>query len=100
METLIINDKINHLLQNLQFKDINDVLKDYLMTELLCKISNFNQQIDFFEKKYCKALQEVKTEYEKNEEKFEVYDDLMTWEFASQGKEYWQEKLDELKNVL
>ncbi len=31
---------------------------------------------------------------------YEKYDDLMAWEFAVQGRDYWSEKLEELKSVL
>ena len=43
---------------------------------------------------------EFKKEYESGAEDYEKYDDLMAWEFAQQGKEYWEKKLEELKSVL
>jgi len=53
-----------------------------------------------FNDKYGKTLVEFKKEYESGAEDYEKYDDLMAWEFAQQGKEYWEKKLEELKSVL
>ncbi|MGA1842174.1 MAG: hypothetical protein ACMUIU_16255 [bacterium] len=100
MKKSIINDKLNTLVQEFDFKDITELVKDYLVTEILYKISNFTEEIEHFEEKYGKSLIEFKKEYEKGKEDFEKYDNLMAWEFAQQGKEYWEKKLEEVKNVL
>jgi hypothetical protein len=34
---------------------------------------------------------------ETSDEDFAKYDDLMTWEFAQQGKEYWEKHLERVK---
>lgn len=52
------------------------------------------------ENRYGKNLVEFKEESEAGLEDFEKYDDLMAWEFAQQGKDYWNKKLEELKSVL
>ena len=95
MKTLIVNEKLNSLLQELEFKDITELVKDSLITEILYRISSFLEDIEHFENKYGKNYIEFKKEYEIGEEYFEKYDDLMTWEFAQQGKEYWEKKLEE-----
>ena len=100
MGKLVIDEKLNSLIHEFEFKDVTELVKDYLVTRVLCKISNFSEEIEHFEKKYGKGLIEFKKEYECGEEDFERYDDLMAWEFAKQGKEYWEKKLEELKNVL
>ena len=100
MKKSIINDKLNALVQEFDFKDITELVKDYLVTEILYRISNFTEEIEHFERKYGKSLKEFKKEYEKRKENFEKYDNLMAWEFAQQGKEYWEKKLEEVKNVL
>ena len=33
-------------------------------------------------------------------EDFEKYDDLMTWEFAQQGRDYWNKKLERVKECF
>ena len=100
METLEIDEKLHRLIQELEFKDIKEVVKDSLITEILYRILKFSEEIERFENKYGKNLLEFKKEYEAGLEDFEKYDDLMAWEFAQQGKDYWNKKLEELKSVL
>lgn len=100
MEALAKNETLNNLLKELAIKDIPELIKDSLTTEILCKISDFSDEVKHFEEKYNMSFVEFNKEYETNEENFEKYDDLMAWEFAYQGKEYWQAKLKELKSVL
>ncbi|MDA8105710.1 MAG: hypothetical protein M0Z71_10055 [Nitrospiraceae bacterium] len=100
MKTLEIDDKLDKLIQELEFKDAKDVLKDSLITEILHRISRFSDDVERFEKKYGKAFSEFRKEYESGSEDYEKYDDLMAWEFAVQGRDYWSKKLEELKSVL
>ncbi len=100
MSTLTLNEKIDALIRELDFKDVKGLIKDSLVTEILCRISSFAEEIEGFEKKYGTNLEEFKRQYESREEDFEKYDDLMAWEFAQQGKEYWEKKLKELESVL
>ncbi|MGQ9693379.1 MAG: hypothetical protein ACUVWV_01415 [Thermodesulfobacteriota bacterium] len=100
MSTLAVNEKLKSLIQELEFKDVNELIKDSLVTEILYRISNYSDEIEAFEKKYGKGLKEFQKEYESNKEDFEKYDDLMAWEFAEQGREYWEQKLKDLKSVL
>ena len=71
-----------------------------MVTEILYRISNYSDEIEAFEKKHAKALKEFQKEYESNKEDLEKYDDLMAWEFAEQGREYWDQKLKDLKSAL
>lgn len=100
MKTLEINDRLESLIRELEFKDVKDVIKDSLFTEILYRISKFTDEVNRFNTKYGKPLEEFKREYESGEEDYEKYDDLMAWEFAQRGKEYWEKKLEELKSVL
>lgn len=100
METMTIDEKLHNLIRELEFKDAKEVIKDSLITEILCKISKFSEDTERFENKYGKNLVEFKKEYESGLEDFEKYDDLMEWEFVQQAKEYWNKKLEELKSVL
>ena len=100
MKTLEIDDKLDNLIHELEFKDAKDVLKDSLVTEVLHRISRFSDEMERFEKKYGKAYVEFRQEYESGIEDYEKYDDLMAWEFAVQGRDYWSSKLEELKSVL
>ncbi len=100
METLIIDEKLHSLIHELEFKDAREVLKDSLITEILYRVLKFSEDVERFEMKYKKYLPEFKKEYEEGMEDFKKYDDLMAWEFAQQGKDYWNKKLEELKCVL
>lgn len=100
MTTITVNDSLEKLLHELSFQDSREVIKEPLATEILARIAAFKSEVKHFEKKYGKSFQEVKAKYEKEEEQFEVYDDLMAWEFAVEGLNYWQQKLDDIHRVL
>jgi hypothetical protein len=100
MKTLEIDERLDRLIHDLEFKDVKDVIKDSLITEILYRISKFSEEVERFEKKYDKVLMEFKNEYESDKEDYERYDDLMAWEFAQQGRDYWNKNLEELKSVL
>ncbi|GFP31500.1 hypothetical protein [Candidatus Hakubella thermalkaliphila] len=100
MKALEIDDRLESLISELEFKEAKEVIKDSLFTEILYRISKFTDEVNWFNDKYGKTLEEFKKEYESKAEDYEKYDDLMAWEFAQQGKEYWEKKLEELKSVL
>lgn len=100
METMAIDEKLHKLINELEFKDAKEVIKDSLVTEILYRISKYSEEEERFKNKYSKNLLEFKKEYEAGAEDFEKYDDLMAWEFAQQAKEYWNKKLEELKSVI
>jgi len=100
MKALEIDDKLDSLINELEFKDAKAVIKDSLFTEILYRISRFTDEARRFNVKYGKTLAEFQKEYESKAEDYEKYEDLMAWEFAEQGKEYWEKKLEELKSVL
>ncbi len=79
---------------------MSEIIRDTLITEILCKISDFSDEVKHFEEKYGKNLSCFIKEYESEDEDFDKYDDLMAWEFAQQGKQYWENKLKEAKSVL
>ncbi len=100
MKTLEIDDKLDSLINELEFKDVRAVVKDTLFTEILYRISRYTDEVGRFKDKYGSALAKFKEECEVGTEDYEKCDDLMAWEFAEQGKEYWEKKLEELKSVL
>jgi septation ring formation regulator EzrA len=100
MQATVGNEALNDLLKELAIGSVSELIRDSLMTEILCKISDFSDEVSHFEKKYGKSFPEFNTQYEGGEEEFEQYDDLMAWEFAQHGKQYWETKLEEAKSVL
>ncbi len=95
-----IEQKLKPLLRELNIGSLEEIVKDYLFTEILYRISKFEEEIQYFQRKYQKSFEEFKKEYETSEENFEAYDDLMAWEFAIEGYNYWKQKFEELKSVL
>ncbi|WP_022852534.1 hypothetical protein [Thermodesulfatator atlanticus] len=95
-----IEEKLKPLLAELNIGSLEEIVKDYLFTEILYRISKFEEEMQYFQKKYQKSFEEFKKEYESSEENFTAYDDLMAWEFAIEGYNYWKQKLEELKSVL
>jgi len=100
MQIISLEEKIKPFLKELSIKNIEEILEDYLSTEILFKITQFKNEIESFQKKYNRTFEELKKEYENSEEKFEIYDDLMAWEFAIEGFNYWSKKLEELKKCF
>lgn len=100
MEALAENEILNNLLKELSIRDIPELVKDYLVTEILSKISDFSGEVKHFREKYNMSFVDFNKDYEAKEEDFEKYDDLMAWQFAKEGQEYWQAKLKELDSVL
>lgn len=97
---IVINEKVKNIVRELEFKGVEELIKDTVMTEIFCRVSNFSEEVEHFEKKYGKGFEVFNKEYEDSEEDFVKYDDLMAWKFAQEGKSYWEKKLDELKSVL
>lgn len=100
MGTQVNEGFLNSLLKELAIRDVSQLIKDSLITEILSRLSDFASEVEHFEAKYHKKFDEFSKEYEANEEDFKKYDDLMAWEFALQGKQYWEKKLKEAKRVL
>ena len=60
MKTLEIDAKLDRLINELEFKDVKEVIKDSLFTEILCRISKFTDEVNWFNDKYGKTLEEFK----------------------------------------
>jgi len=100
MATMTLTEPLQNILQEFTISNPLDIIKDYLMTEILCKISDFTQEVEHFQAKYGQRFQEFETAYNASEEDFARYDDLMAWKFAQQGKTYWEKRLEGIKHVL
>ena len=100
MEAIQIDKKVIDILQELSFQTPSRLIRDYMLTELLYRLSNFTVEAQHFEKKYGTTYLEFEKAYERGNEDFGKYDDLMAWKFAEEGKNYWSAKIEELKRVL
>jgi hypothetical protein len=90
MQTYAKYEAVKSLMKELAVADPSEIIRDSLVIEILCKVSDFSDEVKHFEEKYGKKFNEFNREYEAGEEDFEKYDDLMEWEFAQQGKSYWE----------
>ena len=83
--------KVRPVLREMGFAGEREALKEQVLLLLLSKISRYEAECAFFEKKYGMSLEEFVKHLESHEkEDFEKEDDLLDWRFAS-------ETLDELK---
>lgn len=100
MATLAYGDNLEQLAKELDFGDVKGLIKDVLATQILARISGFSEEVGGFEVKYGKDFQTINNEFEESDENFQKFDDLMEWRFALEGREYWQNRLKELDDVL
>lgn len=96
----ISNKKVKDIIKELNFSGVQEIVKDTIITEVLSRISNFSDEVEHFEKKYKMNFLKFKKIYESGKEDYKKYDDLMNWQFAEEGKNYWGAKLNEVENVL
>ena len=96
MSAVMLNETLYQTMHDLAIYNVADIVTDYLVTEILAKISDFSQEVEHFQTKYHQSLDTFETQYESGAEDFERYDDLMAWEFAQQGKIYWEQRLKRL----
>ena len=94
-----IDPRLLNIIRELSFQNASELIKDYMLTELLYRLSNFSAEVQHFEKKYGMNYLDFEKFYEQGEEDFEQYDDLMSWQFAEEGTKYWSAKVEELKRV-
>jgi len=98
MKEAEIDQRLLNILQELSFQNASELVKDYMLTELLYRLSNFAAEVQHFEKKNDISYLDFEKSYEQGEEDFERHDDLMSWQFAEEGKKYWSAKVEELKS--
>jgi hypothetical protein len=100
MATLAYSENLEQMAKELDFGGVKNLIEDVLATQILARISNFSEEVENFEGKYEKDYDSVNNEFEESEENFQKFDELMAWRFAREGKEYWQNRLKELGDVL
>ncbi len=99
MKEAVVDQRLLNIVRELSFQNVSEILKDYVLTELLYRLSNFTAEVEHFEQKYGQHYDDFEKSYEQENEDFGRYDDLMSWKFAEEGKRYWSAKVEELKRV-
>lgn len=100
MVTLAYSENLEQMAKELDFGGVKSLIEDVLTTQILSRISNFSEEVENFEGKYKQDYKAANNAFEVSEEDFKKFDDLMAWRFALEGKEYWQNRLKELGDVL
>ncbi len=100
MVTLAYSEQLEEIAKELDFGSVKGLITDVMTTRILSHISDFSEEIEGFELKHNKNYETASRESEEMAENFQLFDDLMAWRFAQEGKVYWQNRLKELSHVL
>ena len=77
------------------------VLREHLILTGLAKLSRYEAECGYFEKKYGESLKsfEERINRKSQEEDFAQEDDLMDWEYADAALKWWRSQLEELRRA-
>ena len=77
------------------------ILKNYALSLIHNKLSKYEAENKFFEKKYSCSFEDFKNKIEamEEEENFEWDDDFLDWKFAAENLICWKEKLQEVNSL-
>jgi len=81
------------------FETREEMLKDFLYSIALTKVSDYRKREQVYEKKYKQSFKEFeKRVLEKDrEEVFEEWDDYITWKAVHEAYKLWAEKYKKLE---
>jgi len=98
MQTLKIEDKLKNILEKEQINPEN-ALREFVILSILGKKEKYLLEISKFEKKYNSDFYSFAKliHSKRNQENFEIEDDLMDWEFAIKSLEILESNLAKLK---
>ncbi|MEQ8168833.1 MAG: hypothetical protein ABRQ38_08030 [Candidatus Eremiobacterota bacterium] len=97
-EDFQIPENLNNIYKLMEISPVG-ILRSYALNLIHGKISRYEVESRYFEKKYNCSFDEFKNRIEsmEEEENFEWDDDFMDWKFAFENLLYWQKKLQELE---
>lgn len=74
------------------------ILHEHALLTTLMKLSRYESECAFFEKKYGVSLESFRNRLEKkiNSESFVEEDDFLDWEYAHSARNWWHQKMKEL----
>ncbi|OQX23095.1 MAG: hypothetical protein BWK80_27795 [Desulfobacteraceae bacterium IS3] len=75
--------------------------RDWALMLALSKLEKYKAECDFFEHKYKMNFEDFETflHKEKGKEDFEAEEDIEDWEFALKAFQWWEDKIQEIKNA-
>ncbi|MCU0287171.1 MAG: hypothetical protein MUF15_12350, partial [Acidobacteria bacterium] len=62
MLTSVKKEVVKNLMKELAVTDASAIIRDSLVTEILCKISDFSDEVKHFEEKYGRPFEEFNKE--------------------------------------
>ncbi|MGE5341323.1 MAG: hypothetical protein ACM3SY_07555 [Candidatus Omnitrophota bacterium] len=93
MQIVQIKEEVKDVFQSFGISDMNAILENEAIMLLLSKESRYRAEYNQFKKKYNSEFDEFKIKVENSgKEDFEIEDDLMDWEFASNALKTIEEK--------
>ena len=74
------------------------VLREHAILTILMKLSRYESECVFFEKKYGVSLEAFRNRLDQkmNSESFVEEDDFLDWEYADSARNWWRLKMREL----
>jgi len=75
----------------------DQVLDEIALLSAHQKFSEYDMEVDFFEKKYGSSFSDFDIEFQKSSASFETENDWMAWKFAIEGKNYWNNIIKEVQ---
>ncbi len=93
------------MIQSMQEKIFSSlqISKDQLLNEmamLLAKqqLSEYSMEVEYFEKKHKKNFEEFDHNFRTRTSSYETENDWMSWKFAVESQNYWQDILEQIKS--
>ncbi|QTA81373.1 Uncharacterized protein dnl_37060 [Desulfonema limicola] len=93
------------MIQNIHEKIFTDlhISKDQLLSDMALllarqQLSEYSMEVDYYEKKYGKDFQEFDKMFRSLKASYEMENDWMSWKFAAETREYWQNIVGNIKN--
>ena len=71
------------------------VLDEVALLSAHQKLSEFEMEIEYFEKKYNTSFDEFEKKLKKNFAGYDLENDWLAWKFAIDGKNYWTALLNQ-----
>ena len=78
-----------------------DALREHAVLLSLSKVSRYEAECSRFQSKYCEAFDVFRDRVKgmQDAEDFQLEDDLMDWEFAHVSLQWWNSRVEDLRNA-
>jgi len=89
-------------LHQLGFASPDVALNEITLLSAANQLAQFREECARFEKKYRMSLAQLERQLKqrRGQESFALEEDLMAWQFAHDGVEYWAPRVEELRRAV